>query len=209
MCRKVEAFVAEDGKQYIFDSEAKKWITPEDKIEEDLEALREAVGETKADHEAAQELKKKKQQLKQNNNKGNANNVAVAQETKPSAAESKNTAGLSTDDGVDIADTSVSGAEPSAGNENGNADEKKRKKKKKNSEKWKKSKNRTWVYVNGLPLDVTVQEVHDHFAKCGVVQQDLVAGAPRIKLYENKEFGGLNVRIRLCRLVAVYEGNEG
>lgn len=212
LCRKVEAFVAEDGKQYIFDTEAKKWITPEDKIEEDLEALREAVGETKADHEAAQELKKKKQQLKQqsNSNKGKANsNNAAAQETK-SAAESKDTAVLSTNGSTEASDApgaaTTEGAEPSA-SENGNsnnADEKKRKrKKKKNSEKWRKSKNRTWVYVNGLPLDVTVQEVHDHFAKCGVVQQDLVAGAPRIKLYQNKEFGGLNVRVRICLLVAL------
>lgn len=200
--------MAEDGKQYIFDAEAKKWITPEDKIEEDLEALREAVGETKADHEAAQELKKKKQQLKQNNkDKGKANsNNAAAQETK-SAAGIEDTAGFSTGDNTEATHlpgaATTNGVESSANeNVNGNADEKKRKKKKKkNSEKWKKSKNRTWVYVNRLPLDITIQEVHDHFAKCGVVQQDLVAGAPRIKLYQNKEFGGLNVRIRVCLLV--------
>ncbi|GAB9475479.1 Rna-binding protein [Globisporangium polare] len=202
---KVEAFVAEDGKQYIFDAEAKKWITPEDKIEEDLEALREAVGETKADHEAAQELKKKKQQLKQNNkDKGKANsNNAAAQETK-SAAGIEDTAGFSTGDNTEATHppgaATTNGVESSANeNVNGNADEKKRKKKKKkNSEKWKKSKNRTWVYVNRLPLDITIQEVHDHFAKCGVVQQDLVAGAPRIKLYQNKEFGGLNGDGSVC-----------
>lgn len=75
----------------------------------------------------------------------------------------------------------------------------KRKRKKKNkTDKWKKSKTNTWVYVNGLPLDVTMQEVHDHFAKCGVIQSDTATGEPRIKLYENKESGGLNGDGSVC-----------
>ena len=87
--------------------------------------------------------------------------------------------------------------------------------KKKKSDKWKRSKTNTWVYVNGLPLDVTVREVHDHFAKCGVIQADVVTGDPRIKLYHNKESGGLNVScysrthpqlftlmVRMCALLA-------
>lgn len=196
-CRKVEAFVAEDGKQYIFDAEAKKWVTPEDKIEEDLQALREAVGESREDHEAAPEMKTKKKDpsTKQNSSGDRASENG----TNPRPGNSENafeTANHGDPTATDSATTQAA-ADPTSG------DLKKRKKKKKKSEKWQKSKNKTWVYVNGLPLDITVQEVHDHFAKCGVIQQDLVTTTPRIKLYENKQFGGLNVRSPLCSLFVI------
>ncbi|KAI1811791.1 hypothetical protein GGS20DRAFT_561373 [Poronia punctata] len=42
----------------------------------------------------------------------------------------------------------------------------------------------TAVYVTGLPLDVTVDEVHDVFSrKCGVIAEEIDSGRPRIKLY--------------------------
>lgn len=158
--RKVEAFVAEDGKQYVFDSDAKKWVTPADKIEEDLEGLR-GVAEPPS--------------------------LLPTDETITSSSRS-NGAGSALKG--DTEDAEALALEPETQSE----EKTKKTKKKKKSDKWQKAKSRTWVYVNGLPLDVTVQEVHDHFVKCGVVQQDLVTGVPRIKLYENRAFGGLNVR---------------
>eukprot|EP00644_Phytophthora_capsici_P010679 jgi/Phyca11/526311/estExt2_fgenesh1_pm.C_PHYCAscaffold_90028 len=119
------ALVAEDGREYVYDAESKTYVTPEDKIEEELASLQQAMNEEKA-------------------------------------------------------------------KENDTAEEKKK------TDKWKKSKKNTWVYMNGLPLDVTVQEVHDHFAKCGVIQPDIVTGKPRIKLYQNKETGGLNGDGSVC-----------
>ncbi|KAI8966013.1 hypothetical protein F5Y11DRAFT_236254 [Daldinia sp. FL1419] len=42
----------------------------------------------------------------------------------------------------------------------------------------------TAIYVTGLPLDVTVDEVHDVFSrKCGVIAEEIDSGRPRIKLY--------------------------
>ncbi|KAI0200215.1 hypothetical protein F4808DRAFT_172561 [Astrocystis sublimbata] len=42
----------------------------------------------------------------------------------------------------------------------------------------------TAVYVTGLPLDATVDEVHEVFSrKCGVVAEEIDSGRPRIKLY--------------------------
>ncbi|KAI1159079.1 hypothetical protein F5B18DRAFT_664735 [Nemania serpens] len=42
----------------------------------------------------------------------------------------------------------------------------------------------TAVYVTGLPLDATVDEVHDVFSrKCGVIAEEIDSGRPRIKLY--------------------------
>ena len=46
----------------------------------------------------------------------------------------------------------------------------------------------TAVYVTGLPLDVTVSEVHDLFSrKGGVIAEEIDSGAPRIKLYTDSE----------------------
>jgi len=153
----VEAFVAEDGKQYLFDSEANKWVTPEEKIEEDLEALREAAGEPEPGITGSN---------------SSSRNVVSSTASKKRAAD---------------ADATQDGA----------ALKKKKKKSKKKSDKWKARKKNTWVYVNGLPLDVTVQEVHEHFSKCGVIQQDVTSGEPRIKLYRSKQFDGLNVSATL------------
>ena len=45
----------------------------------------------------------------------------------------------------------------------------------------------TAVYVTSLPQDVTVQEVHDVFSKCGVIAEEIDRGKPRIKLYTNED----------------------
>lgn len=78
----------------------------------------------------------------------------------------------------------------------GEKSQQKRKRKKK-SNKWKSSKQKNWIYVNGLPLDISVQEVHEYFTKCGIIQKDVVTEEPRVKLYQNKEQGGINV----CTLI--------
>ncbi|KAI0193231.1 hypothetical protein EV127DRAFT_335737 [Xylaria flabelliformis] len=42
----------------------------------------------------------------------------------------------------------------------------------------------TAIYVTGLPLDATVDEVHEVFSrKCGVIAEEIDSGRPRIKLY--------------------------
>lgn len=164
----VEAFVAEDGKQYVFDGESNKWITPEEKIEDDLAVLREVAGE-----------------LDQKLGGAGGGNPPTAVNGKQPAFDPT---------GMPVAEP-LDGDALNAGSTDADANQKKRKKKKKKGDKWKATKKNTWVYVNGLPLDVTVQEVHDFFSKCGVIQQDVTTGEPRIKLYKNKEFGGLNVSL--------------
>ena len=46
--------------------------------------------------------------------------------------------------------------------------------------------------MTSLPLDVTVQEVHDVFSRCGVIAEEIDRGKPRIKLYtdDNGDFKG-------------------
>lgn len=45
----------------------------------------------------------------------------------------------------------------------------------------------TAVYVTNLPDDVTIDELHQHFSKVGVIMDDMFKGGPRIKLYENED----------------------
>ncbi|ETN22172.1 hypothetical protein PPTG_02190 [Phytophthora nicotianae INRA-310] len=165
-----DALVAEDGKRYVFDAESKTYVTPEDKIEEELASLQEAMREANAEKQGG------------NNNENKSENPRSTDNQKVSIGEEA--AGK-----AKPADQSEADAE---------AAKKRKKKKKKKNDKWKKSKKNTWVYVNGLPLDVTVQEVHDHFAKCGVIQPDIATGKPRIKLYQNKESDGLNGDGSVC-----------
>jgi HIV Tat-specific factor 1 len=42
------------------------------------------------------------------------------------------------------------------------------------------------VYVSNLPLDVTVAEVQDYFAKCGVIAED-AGGQKRVKMYYDED----------------------
>ncbi|ORY92220.1 hypothetical protein BCR43DRAFT_497979 [Syncephalastrum racemosum] len=45
----------------------------------------------------------------------------------------------------------------------------------------------TSVYVTGVPVDATVQEIKDVFQKCGVIMEDLDSGEPKIKIYQDAE----------------------
>ncbi|CAO3663100.1 unnamed protein product [Umbelopsis vinacea] len=42
------------------------------------------------------------------------------------------------------------------------------------------------VYVTGIPLDTTVEEVKEVFTKCGVIMEDISTGQPKIKLYKDE-----------------------
>lgn len=51
----------------------------------------------------------------------------------------------------------------------------------------------TAVYVRGLPLDATIDEIHETFSrKGGVIAEEIDSGAPRIKMYldDNGNFKG-------------------
>ena len=49
--------------------------------------------------------------------------------------------------------------------------------------KWFEDKTNTYIYVQGLPEDVTVSELQEYFRKCGVFKLDPKTGEDSIKLY--------------------------
>ncbi|KAL1955131.1 hypothetical protein VTO42DRAFT_8995 [Malbranchea cinnamomea] len=56
----------------------------------------------------------------------------------------------------------------------------------------KKPRVNTAVYVTSIPLDATLEEVHNVFCKCGVIAEEIDSHRPRIKMYtdENGKFKG-------------------
>lgn len=48
-------------------------------------------------------------------------------------------------------------------------------------------KKNTSIYVQNLPPDATVDEIHEVFSRCGVINEELDTRKPRIKLYYNED----------------------
>mmetsp|Transcript_28224 Transcript_28224/g.47464 ORF Transcript_28224/g.47464 Transcript_28224/m.47464 type:complete len:579 (+) Transcript_28224:54-1790(+) len=62
--------------------------------------------------------------------------------------------------------------------------------KRKRSKKKSKKGPTTWVYVTGLPPDITVEEIKDHFSKVGLIAISPYDQQPKIKIYRDKEVSG-------------------
>lgn len=45
----------------------------------------------------------------------------------------------------------------------------------------------TAIYITSIPLDATVEEVHDTFCKCGVIAEEIDSHRPRIKMYTDED----------------------
>ena len=46
-----------------------------------------------------------------------------------------------------------------------------------------------WVFVSGLPMDVTEDELKEHFGKCGVIALDPNTSKAKIKIYRDRDTG--------------------
>ena len=54
-------------------------------------------------------------------------------------------------------------------------------------QKWFESKMNTFIYVSGLPKDVSEDELHEFTRKCGAIMIDPSSGQPKIKVYKDKD----------------------
>ncbi|KAK8789658.1 hypothetical protein WA171_001749, partial [Blastocystis sp. BT1] len=74
----------------------------------------------------------------------------------------------------------------------------KRKPNKKRAGQWRNAKQNTWIYVENLPEDTTVDVLNDVFKRYGVIVTNL-DGTPKIKLYRD-ETGKLKGDASICFL---------
>ncbi|KAI9506716.1 hypothetical protein BX070DRAFT_186334 [Coemansia spiralis] len=48
-------------------------------------------------------------------------------------------------------------------------------------------KENTSIYISGLPLDTTEEEVIEYFSQCGAIMPDILTNKPRVKLYRDRD----------------------
>lgn len=76
-------------------------------------------------------------------------------------------------------------------------DESKPKKKRKPRKKKNKGPN-TWIYVDGLPADVTFEEIKQHFSKVGLIAISPYDQQPRIKIYKEPDSDNCKGDCAIC-----------
>lgn len=85
------------------------------------------------------------------------------------------------------ADAAARAADAPAAPPTGNAAKRRRKRRRKEGAWVNPSKaGNTWVYVEGLPGDVTREELAEHFRIGGIIRTDPATGGPKIKLYTDE-----------------------
>ncbi|CAM9706513.1 unnamed protein product [Ectocarpus sp. 4 AP-2014] len=193
------SFMADDGTKFAWDEEQGDWKEVEGDEEEELEEEEE--------EEEPWKIRRAKQQAKLK-----AKSKEDKKATRDAAAGQKGDTGVAVaaggDDDPDTAhwgelledakreaDGAGGGGEKAGGagessdktSEAAQQKKAKKKNKKKRGLQWNKKATNLWVYVRGLPVDIEVEEVREHFSKCGIIATDPLTQQPKIKIYKDDE----------------------
>lgn len=154
-------FISDDGQRYKWDEEEEAWVEDEDGDNDE--------GEEDVPHHNKQGRRDKKRK------------AGVAE-----LEEEEGEGGISSDDeegGEE--DKNVDGEEKKEIGGTTSEEQQKPKKKRKNKKRKQKGPN-TWVYVTGLPSNVTEEEIRDHFSKVGIIALNPLDQQPKIKIYKEE-----------------------
>ncbi|CBJ28191.1 conserved unknown protein [Ectocarpus siliculosus] len=193
------SFMADDGTKFAWDEEKGDWKEVEGDEEEELEEEEEEEEPWKIRRAKQQaKLKAKSKEDKKANRDAAAGQkggtgaaVAAGGDDDPDTAhwgelleDAKREA-----EGAGGGGEKAGGAGESSDNTSEAAQQKKAKKKnkKKRGLQWNKKATNLWVYVKGLPVDIEVEEVREHFSKCGIIATDPLTQQPKIKIYKDDE----------------------
>jgi len=88
--------------------------------------------------------------------------------------------------------------EPSSAEVEAKKEKNKKKRERKKAEKWKATADHSNVYFQGLPTDITAEELHAFAKRAGIVKED-TSGQYKIKLYKDKD-GNLKGDALVCYL---------
>ena len=55
------------------------------------------------------------------------------------------------------------------------------------NKKAKAEKSNTAIYVTSIPLDATLEEIHDEFKRYGIIAEEIDSNRPRIKMYTDEQ----------------------
>jgi hypothetical protein len=133
----LKTYIADNGQRYVWDEEENDWVEADDDDESAMEAVTNGAGI------------------------GNKNGISQ-HAAHTSAARKRKTAGA--EDNDDSGEEAEETAADAGGAGKTGTDAAAKPKKRRSKKKAKKGPN-TWVYVSGLPPDVTAEEIKDHFSK--------------------------------------------
>lgn len=161
-----KVFTADDGKRYAWDEQEEQWVETDEKEtggdgHDDAEQSGAAVAAAAG------------------------GGVGASQEADLAALVGKKRCNGEDEDSEEEEEAAgAPAAAAAAGAAEGAAAEKP--KRKRSKRKSKKGPN-TWIYVCGLPSDVTFEEIKDHFSKVGLIAISPYDQQPRIKIYRDPE----------------------
>ena len=138
----IKTYIADNGVKYIWDDEEQDWVVDDNDDDASMEDTNTNTTSTTA--AAGTTTTKDDNKTNKKRKASNNENDTVESDDEGEEGDSGNTTG---DPGNTTGDT---------GNN--------KPKKKRNKKKPKKGPN-TWVYITGLPPDITAEEIKDHFSK--------------------------------------------